>query len=115
MAEFNYIRWAARELSPVRPIKFLSELARSPRSTAKAWYSGRRRAPISILQRLRNLAADRQLSDLAGQLAYYIQLREREPKHASGFMVVDPLTGRDKRNRWGRPKRSSEAVRPCTS
>lgn len=112
MRAFNYIRYAAREIDPKRPIKLLVCLARCPRPTAKAWYSGRRRPPLCIVHRLRDVAQDRQLPDVAGQLADYIQQREREPRHASGFMVRDPLTGQDKRNRHGRPKtfRSNFAV-----
>ena len=105
MKTFNFTRWAARELSPDCPIKFLTELAHCPRSTAKAWYCGHRRAPIWFLQRLRDAAQNRQLRDLAGQLEYYIQQREREIRHPKGFMVRDPLTGMDKRNRRGRPRK----------
>jgi hypothetical protein len=106
MTAFNFVRWAARELSRDRPIKLLVELARCPRPTAKAWYTGHRRPPIWILQRLHEVALDRQLRDLAGQLAYYIYEREREPRHARGCMVIDPATGLDKRNRRGRPRRA---------
>ena len=38
MTQLNFVRWAARELSPNQPIKFLVELAHCPRATAKAWY-----------------------------------------------------------------------------
>ena len=104
MRAFNYIRYAAREIDPKRPIKLLVCLAHCPRPTAKAWYRGHRRPPVCIVQRLHDVAQDRQLRDVARQLADYIQEREREPKHARGFMVIDPLTGQDKRNRRGRPK-----------
>jgi hypothetical protein len=106
MAPNNYVRWAARELNPDKPIKLIVQLANCPRPTAKAWYTGHRRPPIWILQRLHEVALVRQLRDLAGQLAYYICQREREPRHARGCMLIDPLTGQDKRNRRGRPRRA---------
>ena len=109
MTELNLVRWAARELSPDYPIKFLMELAHCPRATVKAWYCGHRRAPIWFLQRLHGQAQDRQLGDLAGQLDYHLQQREREPPRARGFMLRDPLTGLDKRNRRGRPRKSGDA------
>jgi hypothetical protein len=105
MTTFNFMRWASRELSPDCPIKFLTELAHCPRPTAKAWFSGYRRPPIWILQRLHIIARDRQLRDLAGQLEYHIQQREREPSRARGFMLRDTATGMDRRNRLGRPKK----------
>jgi hypothetical protein len=105
MTTFNFIRWAARELSPACPIRFLTELAHCPRPTAKAWYSGYRRLPTWILQILNDIARDRRFWDLAGQLDYYIQQREREPPCARGFMLRDPATGMDRRNRLGRPKK----------
>jgi peroxiredoxin len=110
MTDLNLVRWAARELSrPNQPIKFLVELAHCPRATAKAWYCGHRRAPIWFLQRLHGQAQDRQLGDLAGQLDYHLQQREREPPRARGFMLRDPLTGLDKRNRRGRSRNSGDA------
>src|ERR1051326_142499 len=112
MPTFNFIRWAARELSPDRPIKFLVGLAQCPRATAKAWYSGHRRAPIWLFQRLRDVAQNRQLRDLAGQLNDHIQQREREPPHARGFMILDPLSGMDRRNRLGRPRKSGDPGTP---
>ena len=109
MTTFNFVRWAARELSPEHPIKFLVELARCPRPTAKAWYSGQRRPPIWLLQRLRDIAQDHQPRDLAGQLDSQLQQREREPPRARGFMLRDPATGMDRRNPLGRPRKSGDA------
>jgi peroxiredoxin len=108
MMPFNFVRWAARELSPDQPKKYLAELAHCPPPTAKSWYCGRRRAPIWILQRLRDAAQDRQLRDLAGQLDNYIQQREREAPRARGFMLLD-VTGMDRRNRRGRPRKGRDA------
>jgi peroxiredoxin len=45
------------------------------------------------------------LRDLAGQLDYYLRQREREPMCARGFMLKDPVTGMDRRNRRGRPRK----------
>jgi hypothetical protein len=104
MSSFNFVRYAAREIDPKRPVKLLVRLAHRPRPTAKAWYSGRRRPPIWILKRLRDVARDQRYSDLSQRLAYHLEQREREPKHARGFMMRDPLTGQDKRNRLGRLK-----------
>jgi hypothetical protein len=109
MTTFNFVRWAARELSPNQPKKFLADLAHCPPPTAKSWYSGHRRAPIWLLQRLRDVAQDRQLRDLAGQLDDHLQQREREPPRARGFMIRDPVTGLDKRNCRGRRGKSGDA------
>jgi hypothetical protein len=106
----NFIRWAARELNPHYPIKFLMELAQCPRATAKAWYCGHSRAPIWFLQTLRDAAQDRQLRDLAGQLDDHLKHREREPPRARGFMLLDPVTGMDKRNRGGRPRKYGAGI-----
>ena len=109
MTKFNFIRWAARELSPDCPIKFLTELAHCPRPTAKAWYSGHRRAPIWFLQRLRDQRKTGNCGISLDSSTYHIQQREREPPRARGFMLRDPLTGMDKRNRRGRPRKSGDA------
>jgi hypothetical protein len=106
MAPFNFsVSYAARKLNPDNPIKLIVQLAHCPRPTAKAWYTGHRRPPVWFLWRLHDVVRDRKLWGLAGQLAYYISQREREPKHAKGFMLINPLTGIDKRNRCGRPKK----------
>jgi hypothetical protein len=107
------IRRAARALNPDRPIMTLAELPRERsstskrgrRSTAKSWANGHRRPPIAALKVLLDLLKHRRatLYQLIPELEYVIMQREREPKHASGFMVRDPLTGQDKRNRRGRP------------
>jgi peroxiredoxin len=109
MTTFNFVRWAAREISPKQPKKFLADLAHCPPPTAKSWDSGHRRAPIWFLQRLHDQAQDRRLGDVAGQLAWHIQQREREVRHPRGFEVRDPVTGMDKRNRRGRPRKSGDA------
>jgi hypothetical protein len=103
----NVIRRAARVLNPDRPITALALLTRAPRSTVKSWATGHRRPPIVTLEILRDLLKNRQaaLFKLIPELEQVISQREREPKHASGFMIRDPLTGKDKRNRRGRPRR----------
>jgi peroxiredoxin len=109
MTTFNFVRCAVRELSPDRPKKFLMELAHCPPGTVKAWYSGRRRPPIWLLQRLHDVARERDAQDLAGQLDYQLQQREREVRHPRGFEVRDPVTEMDKRNRRGRPRKDRDA------
>jgi hypothetical protein len=103
------IRRAAFLLNPDRPIMTLAGLARGRRSTAKSWATGRRRPSVATLKILCDLLKDRgtDLYQLIPQLEYLIMLREREPTHARGFMIVDPLKGSDKRNRLGRPKKKS--------
>jgi hypothetical protein len=102
------IRHAARALNPDRPIMTLAELARRPRATARSWATGHRRPPIWTLKILRDMLKDRQgtLFALIRELDYVISKRECEPQHRTGFCTIDPATGRDKRNRLGRPKRS---------
>lgn len=100
------IRSAARALNPDRPIVTLAALARAPRSTAKSWATGRRRPSVVTLKNLRDLLRDRQavLFQLIPELDYVIMQREGEPPRRTGFNLIDPLTGMDKRNRRGRPR-----------
>src|SRR5215831_2649540 len=97
----TWIRDHARVLCPDQPIMFLARLAHRPRSTAKSWATGHRRPPLSVLIALLEVVRDRQLFVLEGELDYHIRKRECEPKQRTGFCQIDPLTGRDKRNRRG--------------
>jgi hypothetical protein len=101
------IRVSARALNPDRPIKALAELLRRPRSTARSWATGHRRPSIEMLEALRDALKERQaqIGQLVPALEYVIAQREREPKHRTGFNLKDPVTGLDKRNRRGRPRR----------
>jgi hypothetical protein len=101
------IRHAAFALNPNRPIMMLAGLARGRRSTAKSWATGHRRPSIETLKILCYLLKERRavLYQLISELEDLIMLREREPPRARGFMLRDPLTGMDRRNRFGRPKK----------
>jgi hypothetical protein len=103
------IRRSARALNPYRPIMTLTELARTPRSTARSWATGHRRPSIAVLEALRDVLKERQsiVSALLLELNDLIQKREREPVHRTGFCTIDQSTGLDKRNRLGRPKRTA--------
>jgi transposase-like protein len=103
------IRRAASALSPDQPIKTLAALGSGRRSTAKSWATGRRRPSVANLKILLEWLKERRavLYQLIPELEYLITLREREPRHARGFMVRDPATGVDRRNRLGRPKKKS--------
>jgi hypothetical protein len=101
------IRRAALALNPHRPIMTLAGLAGGRRSTAKSWATGYRRPSVETLKILCNLLKERRadLCQLIPELEYLIMLREREPPRARGFMIHDPLTGTDTRNRRGRPRK----------
>jgi hypothetical protein len=101
------IRRAVRALNPDRPIKTLAALAGGRRSTAKSWATGHRRPPIVLIKNVLDMLRDRRavLSQLIPEFEYVIMQREREPKHRTGFNLIDPLTGLDRRNRRGRPRR----------
>jgi hypothetical protein len=103
------IRRSARALDPYRPIMTLTELARAPRSTARSWATGHRRPSVAVLKTLRDMLRERQsmLSTLIPELDQLIIKREYEPVHRTGFCTIDQSTGRDKRNRLGRPKRTA--------
>jgi hypothetical protein len=64
--------------------------------------------PILFLKLLRDVVQGRR-TGLEGELDYEIRRREYEPKHRTGFNLIDPLTGFDKRNRLGRQRRHLEA------
>jgi hypothetical protein len=101
------IRRAAFALNPDRPVMALAGLARGRRSTAKSWATGHRRPSIATLKIICDLLKERRadLYQLIPELEYLITLREREPPRARGFMIRDPLTGMDTRNRRGRPRK----------
>ena len=103
------IRRAAFSLNPERPIMTLAGLARAPRSTAKSWATGRRRPSIVVLTILRDALQEHQskLTAVLSELEHVIMKRDWESVRRSGFCSIDPLTGRDKRNRLGRPKKAS--------
>jgi hypothetical protein len=86
----------------------LAGLARGRRSTAKSWATGHRRPSIATLKILCDLLKERRadLYQLIPELECLIMLREREPPRARGFMLCDPTTGMDRRNRLGRPKKN---------
>jgi hypothetical protein len=104
------IRRAAFSLNPERPIMTLAGLARTPRSTAKRWATGRRRPSVVILKILRDKLKDRQaaLFQLIAELDCAILQRECESKRRTGFNLIDPITGLDRRNRLGRPRAGHE-------
>src|SRR5262245_16811639 len=76
------------------------------RSTAKSWATGHRRPPISVLKVLRETVRARGLIGLEAALDWHIRKRRLEPKHRTSFWQIDPVTGQNKANRFGRPKRS---------
>jgi hypothetical protein len=103
------IRRAARLLSVDAPNAALARVAGCPKATARAWISGRRRPPISLFGRLEEEFRQRITTQLAtiAEMKHVVWLRGREPQPPlRGFFAIDPLTGRDKRNRLGRPKRT---------
>jgi hypothetical protein len=102
--EHAWIREIARTISADRPVMFLADLARRPRATAKSWYTGHRRAPLSVLGRLRNEAESRKYYDLVQQFEYLIRRRSYEPPRRTGFWIIDPVTGQNSANRRGRPR-----------
>ena len=101
------IRRVAVALNSSRPIIGLAEMTRCPRATARSWTSGHRRPPIAILKLLQHELRRRQeeLLALIPELDHIVMKREHEPRHRTGFCMIDPTTGLDKRNKSGRPRR----------
>jgi hypothetical protein len=107
----NLVRDLARMLSPDKPIKMLMGWRRIPRSTVRAWCTGRRRPPTWVLNHFRHLMWLRGETERVQQLDHLIRQRRGEPRRCSGFCVVKERDGpgsphRDGRNRLGRPRRS---------
>jgi hypothetical protein len=73
MQEGPWIQEIAHAINPARPVVFLVELTGRP--TVKSWRSGRRRAPLSVLTRLRDEAEFRKLHSLVQQFDYLIRRR----------------------------------------
>ena len=98
---------AARLLWPDAPSAGLAKLANVPKNTAKCWYCGTRRTPLSVL---RLLLAELQKRAAACYAVHRdleqseIPRREGEPPPRRGFFRKDPLTGLNQQNRFGRPR-----------
>jgi hypothetical protein len=110
MKDGPWIREIARQIAPDRPVMFLAEFCRRPRVTAKSWYTGHRRAPLSVLERLRDEAESRELSGLVQQFEYLIRRHSYDPQRRTGFWIIDPVTGQNRANRRGRPKSAVRTV-----
>jgi len=77
------IRQAAKLLSPTSMSRFLADLARCSRSTARSWLSGHRQPPIYVLERLKEELAKRaremlSLSGSGGGIDHAIWLHRQE-------------------------------------
>jgi hypothetical protein len=103
------IRRAALLLSADTPNAALARVAGCPKSTARAWISGRRRPPIDLYGRLEETLRERIRAEFAivAEMKHVVWLRQRDEPQPPlrGFFCIDPLTGRDKRNRLGRPRK----------
>ncbi len=107
------IRRAARMLNPSCPTRDLARLAHAPKSTAKSWSRGQRRAPLAVLEIVHDQVVARRdvLNWLAAELQADIASRKRERISRRGFSEIrvrtagsDPIDGR---NRLGRPATGS--------
>ena len=64
---------------------------------------------MPVYKRIHRLLQERaaECYDLWRLLGIEIAKREGEPPRRRGFFVIDPVTGQNKQNRLGRPKRDS--------
>ena len=100
---------AARTLWPERHAAGLAALAGCPKSTARAWLSGRNRPPISVLRAVihaLHLRAEVCLS-IKPFMESEVTAREREPRRLAGWAEIKEWDGpgtipRDGRWRGGR-------------
>jgi hypothetical protein len=113
MLDLRLTYHAARLLWPDAPSAGLAKLANVPKNTAKCWYRGTRRAPLSVL---RLLLAELQKRAAACYAVHRdleqseIPRREGEGPIRRGFFRLDPATGENKQNRFGRPQRVKVAL-----
>lgn len=78
------LRELAGLLNPAAPSRMIADLFDVPKSTAKSWARGTRRAPVRVLERLRDEARARARSLLAlcncgGEIDALIRERKQEP------------------------------------
>lgn len=80
------------------------------KSTARSWRQGHRRAPLPVLRRIHRLLQERaaECYHLWRLLGIEIAKREGEPPRRRGFFVIDPITGQNRQNRRGRPRRDGD-------
>jgi hypothetical protein len=99
---------AASLLWPDAPSARLARLADRPKSTARSWRRERRRAPLDVYLRVRRelQARGSEIFSLIREFDIEIPRREGEPPRRRGFFVVDPVTGQNRQNRRGRPRRA---------
>jgi len=55
---------------------------------------------------LRDLAETRKLYGLVPEFERLIRKRSYEPRRRAGFWIIDPVTGQNRANRFGRWRRS---------
>ena len=103
---------ACRALWPSRHNYGLAAFAGRPKRTARAWISGDRRPPVSVLLAVQSLLQTQSASmaTIAAFLASEAQTRKREPLRRSGWAEVRERDGagsqpRDARWRGGRVTR----------
>lgn len=88
----------------------LRELTGGSRPLVKAWMVGNRRPSVEVCERLAAYVLDRAERMRRAGLALQEMAAERraKPRRASGFCVVDPVTGLDGRSRGGRKGKVKE-------
>jgi hypothetical protein len=104
---------AALLLWPDTPNARLAGITGRPRSTVRNWRNARRRAPAHVLSLIRTELQTRgsEIFSLLRELDIELARREGEPPRRRGFFVVDPLTGQNRQNRIGRPRKLHEEGR----
>src|SRR5215472_5706913 len=92
-------------LFPAAPNSSLGRATGVAKSTARSWRR-HRRPPMTALKLLRTELQRRgaECFSTLRELEILIAKREGEPPRRRGFFVVDPLTGQNKQNRFGRPR-----------
>jgi hypothetical protein len=119
----DLINRAARALFAGAPTALLARECNMlvAKATVRSWRQGHRRAPVSVLKKLRLMLQVRAAvcSSLCRDFDLEIARREGEPhwkRRGPGFMQVRERDGpgsvpRDGRNRCGRPRRSGHSER----
>jgi hypothetical protein len=104
------VKRATALLFKAAPNALLGRLARVPKSTAISWRRARRRPPVPILRLLSNALQQHgaECFSVQRELDILIGKRMGEPPLHAGFFVVNPVTGQNRQNRAGRPKRKAE-------
>ena len=104
-----FVTRAADLLFTAAPNSLLSRATGAAKSTVRSWRRAHRRPPLHVLRLLSTELQRRgaECFSVQRELDILVAKRMGEGPRRRGFFVVDPLTGQNRQNRLGRPRRGA--------